>query len=87
MRHCVYMLRCSDGSIYVGMTSNLPLRVVMHNAGVAARYTARRRPVKLVFKEAHPTRSSAMTRERQLKGWTRTKKEWLIGLTRDRGPE
>jgi predicted GIY-YIG superfamily endonuclease len=49
-----------------------------HHDGLASRFTARRRPVTLVYSEAHPTRTAALARERQLKGWTRAKKEALI---------
>jgi predicted GIY-YIG superfamily endonuclease len=75
----VYMLRCSDGAFYVGMTADLDKRVTQHNAGTGSMFTARRRPVSLVFAEQYPARSDAIRRERQLKGWTRAKKAALIG--------
>ena len=76
----VYMLRCSDGSYYVGSTRDeLELRVAQHNAGTFGGYTRSRRPVTLVFSESFESASDAVRAERQLKGWTRAKKEALIG--------
>ena len=75
----VYILRCADDSLYIGEAGNLQARLIKHNEGRASRYTATRRPVRLVFSEAHPDRPSALKRERQLKRWTRAKKEALIG--------
>ena len=74
----VYILRCSDGSYYVGSTRDVELRVIAHNNGRAAKYTAIRRPVELVYYEKHKSIASACARERQIKGWTRSKKEALI---------
>lgn len=76
--HCVYILRCSDGSYYVGGTDDLSARLEAHNAGRAAAWTAKRRPVTLVYREPQPDEQSAIRRERQLKRWTRAKKEALI---------
>jgi predicted GIY-YIG superfamily endonuclease len=74
----VYILRCADGSLYVGHTSDVETRVKKHNAGRGAQWTACRRPVTLLYKEQHPTDLQAITRERQLKRWTRAKKLALI---------
>jgi putative endonuclease len=74
----VYILRCSDGALYVGETSNLEIRLLKHNEGAASRFTEPRRPVALIYSEQHAGRRSALRRERQLKGWTRAKKEALI---------
>jgi len=74
----VYILRCGDGSDYVGCTDAIEKRVAAHNAGQGAAWTARRRPVRLVFLEQHETESSAARRERQIKRWSRAKKEALI---------
>jgi predicted GIY-YIG superfamily endonuclease len=73
----VYMVRCADDSLYVGSTDNSDARIVMHNGGRGGRYTMKRRPVTLVFLEAHETADAARKRERQLKGWTAAKKEAL----------
>jgi putative endonuclease len=75
----VYMLRCSDGSYYVGTTrASLGDRVAQHNAGNFDGYTARRRPVILVFEQHFDRITDAIAAERQLKGWRRDKKEALI---------
>ncbi len=74
----VYVLRCADDSLYIGETGNLDERVVRHREGTASAYTARRRPVSLSYSEWHPTRDIALKRERQLKRWTRAKKEALV---------
>ena len=73
-----YMLRCNDGSYYVGHTDDLELRFVQHQAGTFGGYTARRRPVKLVWSANFPTRDEAFAAERKLKGWSRAKKQALI---------
>jgi predicted GIY-YIG superfamily endonuclease len=72
------MLRCADGSYYVGQTSDLERRLAEHRTGVYAGYTASRRPVELVWHEHVQTENDAFMLERRLKGWTRAKKEALI---------
>jgi len=74
----VYILECADKHYYIGYTDNLSKRLAKHNQGKGAAYTAARRPVKLVYSEAHETKSSAMRRECELKGWSRAKKEALV---------
>ncbi|MCI5058779.1 MAG: GIY-YIG nuclease family protein [Flavobacteriales bacterium] len=74
----VYILLCSNGSFYVGSTVNLDLRVKQHLAGIASVHTRKYRPVKLVFFETHLTIDQAFKRERQIKGWSRSKKLALI---------
>jgi putative endonuclease len=74
----VYILRCADGSYYVGKTANLKVRLDEHHAGAGANYTAVRRPVTMVYAEEHSTALSAESRELQLKRWSRAKKEALI---------
>ena len=74
----VYILRCADGSLYVGETWDVAARVMKHNEGGGSGFTARRRPVALVYSESHDDRASALDRERQLKRWTKRKKEALI---------
>jgi putative endonuclease len=74
----VYILRCVDNSLYIGETSDLESRLNKHLEGIGSSFTARRRPVVLAYCEAHPDRDAALKRERQLKGWTRAKKEALI---------
>ena len=74
----VYILRCADESLYVGETGNLEARLQQHNTGNGCSFTARRRPVLLVYSERHESRDAAQIREKQLKRWTKTKKEALI---------
>jgi predicted GIY-YIG superfamily endonuclease len=74
----VYILRCADNSLYIGETEDLDNRLTKHNDGSASAFTATRRPVALVYSEVHVTPEAALTRERQLKRWTRAKKEALI---------
>lgn len=74
----VYILECSDGSYYVGHTDDLQARIAEHEDGSVDGYTARRRPIKLVYSCELPSRDAAFARERQLKGWSRGKKEALI---------
>jgi predicted GIY-YIG superfamily endonuclease len=74
----VYILRCSDGSFYVGHTADVHERLSYHSEGRGPVYTAVRRPVQLVFAEEHESLESALKRERQLKRWTRAKKDALI---------
>ncbi len=74
----VYMLRCADGSYYLGVALDVPGRVARHNAGQGAAHTRRHRPVALVWSEEQPSLAAARAREAQLKGWSRAKKEWLI---------
>jgi putative endonuclease len=76
--HYIYILLCSDASYYIGYTTNVEARVRAHNMGLGAAHTYKRLPVKLIYTEAHPTKLTAFRRERQLKGWTREKKETLI---------
>ena len=74
----IYILKCSDASYYVGHTDNLELRIGKHQAGEIEGYTHSRRPVGLVFSETFVSRIDALERERQVKGWTRQKREALI---------
>lgn len=83
MFHC-YMLRCADGSYYVGHTDNIDQRVAQHQAGWVKGYTFTRRPVDLVWNDRFQTRHDAKAAERQIKGWGRPKKEALIAGDWDR---
>ncbi len=74
----VYILLCSDGTLYVGSTSDLVKRERVHNEGRGAKYTSGRRPVCVVYSEVHQSRSAAQRREAQLKRWPRPKKMALV---------
>ncbi len=78
MQFWVYILRCSDGSYYTGHTDDLDKRLAEHDQELAADWTRRRRPVRLVWCEDAPTRDEAFAFERRLKNWSRAKKEALI---------
>jgi predicted GIY-YIG superfamily endonuclease len=73
-----YMLRCNDGSFYLGHTDELEHRTAQHQTGELPCYTHRRRPVVLVWQQDFVTREDALAAERQIKGWNRAKKEALI---------
>jgi len=84
----VYMLRCSDGSYYVGITKKpVEARVSEHNNKVVDGYTSTRTPVQLVFSEAFESIIQAIARERQIKGWSRRKKEALIRYAYEELPD
>ena len=74
----VYILKCSDNSYYTGHTDDLNARVAAHHQGLYDGYTLNRRPLKLMFFQEFPTREEAIASERQIKGWTRKKKEALM---------
>ena len=74
----IYMLRCSDESLYIGHTDDLERRLGEHHAGRFACYTQSRLPVTLVHSQEFVTREEALAAERQIKGWSRAKKLALI---------
>ena|ERR1044072_6728152 len=78
-RYATYILLCSDGSYYTGMTNNLERRMNEHHEGInEGSYTAKRRPVKLVWWQDYKYVNLAIAREKQIKCWSRAKKEALI---------
>lgn len=75
----LYIIRCADNSYYTGTTrTDLERRVAEHNAGTFAGFTAARRPVELVYSEHFEQVVDAIAAERQIKGWSRAKKEALM---------
>jgi putative endonuclease len=76
--HHVYIVRCSDGTLYTGYARNPAARVLAHNRGRGAKYTAARRPVVLVYAKRCRSKSAALKREYQLKQLSRAKKELLL---------
>jgi len=74
----VYILRCRDNSYYTGHTNNLEKRIAEHQAREVEGYSSTRLPVALVFAEEFPTREEALATERQIKGWSRKKKEAIM---------
>jgi putative endonuclease len=78
-RWLVYLLRCRDGSLYTGITNDLPRRLKTHAAGKASRYTRSRLPVQLAYTEPQPSKSRSLKREAAIKKLTRRQKESLLG--------
>jgi putative endonuclease len=74
----VYLLRCRDGSLYCGWTSNLERRMKLHAAGRASRYTASRLPVELALAKPMADRSAARREEARIKRLTRSQKLALV---------
>ena len=75
----VYILKCNDSSYYTGVTNNLERRLAEHESGMnEGSYTSKRRPVQLMFFEKFPTPMAAIRFEKQVKRWSRAKKEALI---------
>lgn len=70
----VYLLRCRDGSLYTGITNDLPQRLESHQRGKASAYTRSRRPVQLAYQEAVFDRASALKREAALRRLSRAEK-------------
>ena len=73
-----YILECADGTFYTGWTTDPVRRAHQHNLGRGARYTATRRPVRLVYIEPQEDRAAAMRRERAIKSLPRARKQGLI---------
>jgi len=77
--YCVYILKCSDNSYYIGITNNLERRMQEHNEGLNKTcYTYNKRPLLLVFQSVFNNPTEAIAFEKQIKGWSRKKKEALI---------
>ena len=70
----VYILKCKDGSLYTGITTDLKRRFKEHKDGIGGRYTRAKKVKRLVYSEKHPDRSSASKRESEIKKWSRGKK-------------
>ena len=74
----VYILECGDGTLYTGITIDLRRRLTAHQRGVASKYTRARLPVRVIYQEAHHTRSSALRREAVIKALPHRAKLRLI---------
>ena len=72
------MLKCADGSYYLRHTDDRERRMGMHDQGTVPGYTTMRRPLALVWSQEFATREEALAAERQIKGWSRAKKEALV---------
>ena len=76
--HYVYVLECADGTFYTGYTTDVERRVAEHQAGDGAKYTRGRTPVELVHVESYDDKSAAMSREYEVKQFSRPEKERLV---------
>ncbi len=75
----VYILKCGDGSLYTGITNDLPARLTAHSDGSGAKYTKGRGPFEVGYQEAHADRSAASKRELEIKRLSRQEKLALCG--------
>ena len=73
-----YLVRCADGTLYAGWTTDITARVEAHNSGKGAKYTRGRTPVRLAWAQAFETKQEAMQKEAALKRMRRTEKEMLV---------
>jgi putative endonuclease len=80
----VYLLRCRDGTLYTGITTDPDRRLAQHNAGTASRYTRARRPVEMVYRERAADHGAALRREFAIKKLSRAAKETLVAGRRRR---
>lgn len=78
----VYVVRCADGTLYTGITTDLARRIAAHDAGKGAKYTRSRRPVRLVWSEPAKDEGSARRREYAVRTLSRAEKERLISVRR-----
>ncbi len=78
MKAYTYILKCADGSLYTGYTTDVEHRLAMHNSGKASKYTRGRLPVELVYVEEFSDKNQAMSREWQIKQLSREEKLKLI---------
>lgn len=77
-KNYTYMVKCRDGSLYTGWTTDIEKRIKAHNEGRGAKYTKARRPVELVYYEISETKEEAMRREYEIKHMSRAKKLSLM---------
>jgi Predicted endonuclease containing a URI domain len=76
----VYIVRCADGTLYTGWTTDLEARIGAHNRGAGAKYTRGRGPVSLIYSESFETKGEALKREKQIQKMSRAGKLKLAGL-------
>lgn len=76
----LYILECSDGTLYTGITNDLDRRLAMHEKGTGAKYLRGRGPLRIIYTESHPDRASASRRENAIKALPRAEKRALCGI-------
>lgn len=74
----IYILRCSDGTLYTGWTNDLEKRLAAHNAGTASKYTRSKRPVEMLWHELCSSKADALKREAEIKKLSRSEKLKLV---------
>lgn len=84
--HYVYMLRCRNGSLYTGWTTQLENRVKAHQLGKGAKYTRSFRPVQLVYYESYTSKQEALKREAAIKRLSKIEKERLVQTFGEQNP-
>ena len=82
----VYILKCCDGTLYTGITTDVQKRLATHNSGKGAKYTRSRLPVTLLYQEPQPDKSAALKRENAIKALTRPQKLALIDTYTEKHP-
>lgn len=78
MKYFVYLLECEDGSLYTGITTDVTRRFAEHQQGIGSSFTRSKKAKRIVYTETHPDRSSASSREAEIKTWSREKKLALV---------
>jgi len=78
MKYYVYIILCKNGGLYTGIATDVKRRFIEHKIGKGSSYTKANKPVKILYTEEHPNRSSALKREVQIKRWRRKEKLDLI---------
>lgn len=81
MQHHIYILLCSDNSLYTGYTNNIEKRLETHKGGKGSKYVRSRLPFKHIYTESFDSKQEAMSREYEIKKWNRQKKIKQLGLT------
>lgn len=76
----IYILQCSDGSLYTGFAINVGKRIQVHKEGKGSKYVRSRLPIRLIYTEKYESKSEALKRECQIKGWRREKKARILKL-------
>jgi putative endonuclease len=74
----LYILKCKDGTLYTGITTDVERRFNEHKSGKGGHYTSTKKAVRILYTEEHPNRSEASKREAEIKKWTREKKLQLV---------
>jgi len=78
--YTIYILLCSDNTLYTGITNDMEARLAKHQAGTGAKYTRGRSPVRLIYSETAASKSDALKREIEIKSWSRSDKIARLSL-------